>query len=43
MQLLTPSEPLALRPLDFDPAAIARALARGRADAAVCLSGWGPR
>ena len=43
VQLLTPSAPLALRPLDFDPAAIARALARGRADAAACLSGWGTR
>jgi hypothetical protein len=43
VQLLTPSVPLALRPLDFDPAAIARALARGRADAAACLSGWATR
>lgn len=43
VQLLTPSAPLALRPLDFDPAGIARALARGRADAAACLSGWATR
>jgi NTE family protein len=43
VQLLTPSEPLALRPLQFDPDGIARALARGRADAAACLSGWATR
>jgi NTE family protein len=43
VQLLTPSAPLALRPLDFDPAGIARALERGRADAAACLSGWATR
>jgi NTE family protein len=43
LHLLTPSAPLALRPLDFDPAGIARALARGRADARECLSGWGWR
>ena len=43
VQLLTPSAPLALRPLDFDPAAIAGALARGRADATACLSGWATR
>ena len=43
LHLLTPSAPLALRPLDFDPAGIARALERGRADALACLSGWGWR
>jgi NTE family protein len=43
VQLLTPSEPLSLRPLDFEPAAMARALARGRADAAACLERWGER
>jgi len=43
LHLLTPSAPLALRPLDFDPAGIARALARGRADGLACLSGWGWR
>jgi NTE family protein len=43
IQLLTPSAPLALRPLDFDPASIARALERGRADALACLSGWATR
>lgn len=41
--LLTPSAPLLLRPLDFDPAAMARALERGRADAAACISAWGIR
>jgi len=40
LHVLTPSAPLGLRPLDFDPTAIARALERGRADAAACLSGW---
>jgi NTE family protein len=43
VQLWTPSAPLDLRPLDFDPAGIARALERGRADAAACLSGWARR
>jgi NTE family protein len=41
IQLLTPSVPLALRPLEFDGDGIARALARGRADAAACLRRWG--
>jgi NTE family protein len=40
LHVLTPSAPLGLRPLDFDPTAIVRALERGRADAAACLSGW---
>ena len=40
LHVLTPSAPLGLRPLDFEPTAIARALERGRADAAACLSGW---
>ena len=40
LHVLTPSAPLGLRPLDLDPTAIARALERGRADAAACLSGW---
>ena len=43
VHLLTPSTPLALRPLAFDPEAIARALDRGRADALDCLRGWGTR
>jgi hypothetical protein len=37
VQLLTPSEPIRLRPLDFDPDALARALERGQADGAACL------
>jgi NTE family protein len=36
-QLLTPSAPLRLRPLEFDSDGIARALALGRADAQTCL------
>jgi len=36
-QLLTPSAPLNLRPLEFDADGIARALAMGRADAVTCL------
>ena len=37
VQILTPSAPLRLRPLEFDSNAIARALALGRADAETCL------
>jgi len=40
VQLVTPSAPLALRPLDFDPAGLARALARGRADGEACADAW---
>ena len=40
VQTLTPSAPLGLRPLDFDPAAMAAALERGRDDAARCLAVW---
>jgi len=44
VQMVTPSAPLGLRPLDFDPAAMAGALERGRDDAARCLAAWrGPR
>jgi hypothetical protein len=43
VHLLTPSAPLALRPLDFDPERIARALERGREDGRACLSDWGTR
>jgi NTE family protein len=43
VHLLQPSAALALRPLDFDQAGIARALERGRADAVACLSGWATR
>ncbi|HVQ77683.1 MAG TPA: patatin-like phospholipase family protein, partial [Candidatus Binatia bacterium] len=41
VQLLTPSAPLQLRPLDFDPEALAQALARGEADGAACLDALG--
>jgi NTE family protein len=40
VQLLTPSAPLALRPLDFDAAGLARALALGRSDGEACLQAW---
>jgi NTE family protein len=43
IHLLSPSAPLALRPLDFDPGGIAQALERGRADARACLRAWGWR
>jgi NTE family protein len=41
VQLLIPSAPLALRPLEFEAGGIARALTLGRADAAACLRRWG--
>ena len=40
VQTLSPSAPLGLRPLDFDPAGMAAALERGRDDAARCLATW---
>ena len=40
VQLLTPSAPLLLRPLDFEPEGIARVLERGKADARACLEAW---
>ncbi|HKC99115.1 MAG TPA: patatin-like phospholipase family protein [Methylomirabilota bacterium] len=40
-QLLTPSAPLNLRPLEFDGDAVARVLALGRADAESCLRALG--
>lgn len=40
VQLLTPGAPLYLRPLEFDQAGMAAALARGRADALRCLERW---
>lgn len=44
VQVVTPSAPLGLRPLDFEPAGLAAALERGRDDAARCLAAWrGPR
>ena len=42
VQIVEPSAPLRLRPLDFDPASLADALARGRADGARCLDAWSP-
>jgi len=41
VQLLAPSSPLLLRPLDFDAEAMARLLALGRGDAQACLEVWG--
>jgi NTE family protein len=41
VQLLTPSAPLRLRPLDFEPEALAGALARGEADGTACLDALG--
>jgi NTE family protein len=40
VQVLTPGAPLHLRPLEFDPAGMAAALERGRADAKSCLERW---
>lgn len=40
VQVLTPSAPLQLRPLEFDPDGIARVLELGRADAITCLRAW---
>jgi len=40
VQLLVPAMPLRLRPLDFDTAAMAESLARGRTDALGCLERW---
>jgi NTE family protein len=40
VQLLAPSTPLNLRPLEFDAAGMAAALARGRDDALGCLERW---
>lgn len=41
IQLLTPTAPLDLRPLDFDPPALAGVLEQGKADGAACLSELG--
>ncbi len=43
VQLLIPTAPLRLRPMDFEPAALDRALEQGRADALACVDGWGGR
>jgi NTE family protein len=42
VQLLSPSAPLDLRPLDFEPAALGRAFDLGRADGKRCVEGLGP-
>jgi hypothetical protein len=43
IQLLVPTSPLLLRPLDFEAAAMNRALEQGRADALTCAGRWGVR
>jgi NTE family protein len=43
VQLLTPSAPLRVRPLEFDASGIARLLELGGADAATCLTAWKAR
>ncbi len=43
VQIVTPSVPLALRPLDFDPPALVRAFDQGRRDGLECLRAWGGR
>jgi NTE family protein len=40
VELFTPSAPLLLHPLDFDPQALTRLLERGKADAYACLRAW---
>ena len=40
VQLLAPTAPLRLRPLEFDPVGMGEALVRGRADALRCLERW---
>ncbi len=41
VQLLIPTTPLDLRPLDFEPPALARALEQGKADGLACLGELG--
>jgi NTE family protein len=41
VQVLAPSAPLRVRPLEFDPEALARIIDLGRADASDCLRAWG--
>jgi NTE family protein len=43
VQLLAPTSPLFLRPLDFDGPALGRALEQGRADALACIGRWSAR
>jgi len=40
IQVLTPSAPLALRPLDFDPIRLAQAIELGKRDGLACLEAW---
>ena len=42
IRLLTPSAPLDLRPLDFDPAELARAWEQGKSDGLACLEELSP-
>jgi len=41
VQVLAPSAPLRVRPLEFDPDGLARIVDLGRADASDCLRAWG--
>lgn len=41
IHLITPTSPLHLRPLEFDPVAMARALEQGKGDGQACLSRLG--
>jgi NTE family protein len=40
VQLVLPSEPLDLRPLDFEPARLGQAFDRGRTDGRACVRAW---
>jgi NTE family protein len=41
VQMLAPSAPLHVRPLEFEPEGLARLVDLGRADATACLRAWG--
>jgi len=41
VQMLAPSAPLRVRPLEFEPEGLARLVDLGRADAIECLRAWG--
>jgi len=43
VQVIEPSAPLSLRPLDFESGDLSEALARGRADGVRCLDAWSGR
>jgi NTE family protein len=43
VQVVEPSAPLLLRPLDFESSALSDAVARGRADGTRCLDAWSGR